>query len=138
MTRLFAILLLLVLSAIAMADEQSRLIAEKLKELDELNRQVVKQLGDLSNYDNKTIYVKARIIPQGDSKYKIKFEKVSTEKIESADPVKGETFIVVTGKITQDKTRTFKLELEDALPPPDDSSENKQEPNNHNAGEEKK
>ncbi|MFA6477076.1 MAG: hypothetical protein WCV67_02120 [Victivallaceae bacterium] len=118
-----------------MADAQSRLIAEKIKELDEINRQVIQQLGDLSKYENKTVYVKAKLIPLGDSRFKVKIDQVSTDKIEFGNCAKDEKIIVVKGKVSQDKAKKFTIDLENVLPPPDDTPKDK---NSKDNGEKKK
>jgi hypothetical protein len=126
------------LSAAAMADAQSRLIAEKIKELDDINRQVIQQLGDLSKYENKTVYVRAKLVPQGDAKYKVKIDQVSTDKIDFGNCAKDEKIIVVKGKVSQDKSNKFTIDLENVLPPPDDSPKDKSSKDNNKSGDKKK
>ncbi len=132
---IFCIIATTALGAAVMADAQSRLIAEKIKELDEINRQVIQQLGDLSKYENKTVYVKAKLIPLGDSRFKVKIDQVSTDKIEFGNCAKDEKIIVVKGKVSQDKTKKFTIDLENVLPPPDDTPKGK---NSKDNGEKKK
>ena len=132
---IFCIIATTALGAAVMADAQSRLIAEKIKELDEINRQVIQQLGDLSKYENKTVYVKAKLIPLGDSRFKVKIDQVSTDKIEFGNCAKDEKIIVVKGKVSQDKAKKFTIDLENVLPPPDDTPKDK---NSKDNGEKKK
>ncbi|MFA6101942.1 MAG: hypothetical protein WC721_07145 [Victivallaceae bacterium] len=132
---IFCIIATTALCAAVMADAQSRLIAEKIKELDEINRQVIQQLGDLSKYENKTVYVKAKLIPLGDSRFKVKIDQVSTDKIEFGNCAKDEKIIVVKGKVSQDKAKKFTIDLENVLPPPDDTPKDK---NSKDNGEKKK
>jgi len=126
------------LSAAVMADAQSRLIADKIKELDDINRQVIQQLGDLSKYENKTVYVKAKLIPDGDAGYKVKIDRISTDKIDFTNCGKNEKIIVVKGKVSQDKARKFTIDLENVLPPPDDSLKDKNSKDNNKSGEKNK
>ncbi len=126
------------LSAAVMADAQSRLIADKIKELDDINRQVIQQLGDLSKYENKTVYVKAKLIPDGDSGYKVKIDRISTDKIDFTSCEKNEKIIVVKGKVSQDKAKKFTIDLENVLPPPDDSPKDKNSKDNNKSGDNKK
>jgi hypothetical protein len=109
---------------------QERLMKAEAEKLQEINRQVVQQLGDLSKYENKTVYVKAKLIPLGDSKYKVKIDKVSTDKIEFGDCAKDEKIIMVKGKVSQDKANKFTIDLENVLPPPADTPKDKNSKDN--------
>jgi hypothetical protein len=123
---------------IAANPAQERLMKAEAENLKDINRQVVQQLGDLSKYENKTVYVKAKLIPLGDSRYKVKIDQVSTDKIEFGNCAKDGKVIVVKGKVSQDKAKKFTLDLENVLPPPDDAPKDKNPKDNNKSGEKNK
>ncbi|MHB9138775.1 MAG: hypothetical protein ACYC4Q_05165 [Victivallaceae bacterium] len=104
---------------------QEKLIKAKAGELDEINRQVIQALGNIEKYDNQTIYIKAKIVPLGDDKFKVIIEKVSAQSLEAGNVAKDEKIIIIKGKVSQDKARKFTIDLENVLPPPDDSPKDK-------------
>ncbi len=120
--------LALALAAVVLAAAniaQEKLIKAKNEELDEINRQVVKALGNIEKYDNQTIYIKAKIVPLGDDKLKVIIEKVSAQRLDAGIVAKDEKIIIIKGKVSQDKARKFTIDLENVLPPPDDSPKDK-------------
>jgi dsDNA-specific endonuclease/ATPase MutS2 len=109
----------------AASDAQERLMKEEAEKLKEINRQVVQALGNIEKYDNQTIYIKAKIVPLGDDKFKVIIEKVSEQSLEAGNVAKDEKIIIIKGKVSQDKARKFTIDLENVLPPPDDSPKDK-------------
>jgi hypothetical protein len=95
--------------------------ADKLKEI---NRQVLASIGDLTQYDNQTIYVRVKLVPQGDDKFKVKIEDISPQKPAAPSSPADEKIIVVKGNVVQGAAREFKLDLEYVLPPPADKEGN--------------
>lgn len=116
---------------------QERLIKSKTEELNEINCQVIQALGNIEKYENQTIYIKAKIIPLGDDKFKVVIEKVSEQSLEAGNVAKDEKIIIIKGKVSQDKARKFTIDLENVLPPPDDSPRDTQNRNNSKTGEKK-
>lgn len=106
---------------------QERLVKAKAEELDEINRQVIQALGNIEKYDNQTIYIKAKIVPLGDDKFKVIIEQVSAQSLEAGSVAKDEKIIIIKGKVSQDKARKFTIDLENVLPPPDDSRKDKKD-----------
>ena len=106
---------------------QERLVKAKAEELDEINRQVIQALGNIEKYDNQTIYIKAKIVPLGDDKFKVIIEQVSAQSLEVGSVAKDEKIIIIKGKVSQDKARKFTIDLENVLPPPDDSRKDKKD-----------
>lgn len=120
--------LALALAAVVLAAAniaQEKLIKSKNEELDEINRQVVKALDNIEKYDNQTIYIKAKIVPLGEDKFKVIIEKVSAQRLDADNVAKDEKIIIIKGKVSQDKARKFTIDLENVLPPPDDSPKDK-------------
>jgi dsDNA-specific endonuclease/ATPase MutS2 len=109
----------------AASDAQERLMKAEAEKLKEINRQVVQALGNIEKYENQTIYIKAKIVPLGDDKFKVIIEKVSEQSLEAGNVVKDEKIIIIKGKVSQDKARKFTIDLENVLPPPDDSPKDK-------------
>lgn len=106
---------------------QERLVKAKAEELDEINRQVIQALGNIEKYDNQTIYIKAKIVPLGDDKFKVIIEQVSVQSPDAGSVAKDEKIIIIKGKVSQDKARKFTIDLENVLPPPDDSRKDKKD-----------
>lgn len=108
------------LSSLLMGDNR-RLMAERTKELQDLNRQVLEKIKGLEQYNGKDIYVKVKIVQKPDGRAEAVIEKISVDKIES-DPsdVTGKV-IYLKGTVSKslDDSR-FKLDLEHVLPPEDD------------------
>lgn len=108
------------LSSLVMGDNR-RLMAEKVKELQDLNRQVLEKIKGLEQYNGKDIYVKVKIVQKPDGSAEAVIEKISVDKIET-DPsdVTGKV-IYLKGTVSKslDDSR-FKLDLEHVLPPGDD------------------
>ena len=109
----------------AASDAQERLMKAEAEKLKEINRQVVQALGNIEKYENQTIYIKAKIVPLGDDKFKVIIEKVSEQSLEDGNVAKDEKIIIIKGKVSQDKARKFTIDLENVLPPPDDSPKDK-------------
>ncbi len=108
------------LSSLLMGDNR-RLMAERTKELQDLNRQVLEKIKGLEQYNGKDIYVKVKIVQKPDGSAEAVIEKISVDKIET-DPsdVTGKV-IYLKGTVSKslDDSR-FKLDLEHVLPPEDD------------------
>lgn len=122
----FGIFLLALTAAFIVAAEtpaQERLMKAEAEKLKEINRQVLETLGDLAKYDNQTIYVKAKLVPQGDDKFKVKIEQVSLKQPEFTVDKSDEKNIVIKGSVTHGTAKEFKLDLEYVLPPPADNAE---------------
>ena len=120
--------LFLTMAAVVLAaanTAQERLVKAKAEELDEINRQVIQALGNIEKYDNQTIYIKAKIVPLGDDKFKVIIEQVSAQSLEAGSVAKDEKIIIIKGRVSQDKSRKFTIDLENVLPPPDDSPKDK-------------
>jgi len=86
---------------------------------------VIQALGNIEKYDNQTIYIKAKIVPLGDDKFKVIIEQVSAQSLEAGSVAKDEKIIIIKGRVSQDKARKFTIDLENVLPPPDDSPKDK-------------
>ena len=110
------------LSSLVRGDNR-RLMAEKVKELQELNRQVLEKIKGLEQYNGKDIYVKVKIVQKPDGSAEAVIEKISVDKIEM-DPADGSGKVLyLKGTVSKslDDSR-FKLDLEHVLPPEEDDN----------------
>jgi len=108
-----------------LSGDNSKLVAEKVKELKKLNEQVLKQIKDLKQYDGKQIYVKVKVLPSPTEKGKtiLKVEKVSVNKIEKKPEDVTGKFIILTGVVDKkDDGDKFKVDLSHVLPGKSDST----------------
>jgi hypothetical protein len=121
MEKRIIILLLLALSPWLSGDNR-RLMAEKVNELNELNRQVLEKIKDIEKYNDKDIYVKAKAVQKDDGTVEVVIEKISVDRIKQSSGDAGKVFYLKgkVGKSTDDSK--FKLDLEHVLPENDNSS----------------
>lgn len=106
-----------------LSGDNRRLVAEKVNELNELNRLVLEKIRNIEKYNDKNIYVKARAFQKEDGSVQVVIEKISVDKIEqSPNDINGKVFYLKgkVGKSTDDSK--FKLDLEHVLPPEKDNS----------------
>lgn len=119
---LFIIMAVMVLSPLLDGDN-SRLVAEKVKELKQLNDEILKQIKDVGKYQGKQIYVKVKVLPaiQEKGKTVLKVEQVSVNKIEmDPEEITGK-FIYLTGMVSKSDTKDkFNVDLSHVLPPEED------------------
>lgn len=124
MKYLFICALMMVLSPFSNGDNR-RLVAEKTKELEDINKQILAQIKDLDSYKGKDVYVKVRIIDKGNGVLEAVIEKIALDKI-VADPAEKAAKVIylkrTVGKIADDSK--FKLDLEHVLPENDTGSDN--------------
>ncbi|MBN2640947.1 MAG: hypothetical protein JXR78_04800 [Victivallales bacterium] len=121
---LFIIMAVMVLSPLLDGDN-SRLVAEKVKELRQLNDEILKQIKDVGKYQGKQIYVKVKVLPAVQEKGKtvLKVEKVSVDKIEKDPEEITGKFIYLTGMVSKSDTKNkFNVDLSHVLPPEEDDN----------------
>jgi hypothetical protein len=121
---LFIIMAVMVLSPLLDGDN-SRLVAEKVKELKQLNDEILKQIKDVGKYQGKQIYVKVKVLPAVEAKGKtvLKVEKVSVDKIEKDPEEITGKFIYLTGMVSKSDTKNkFNVDLSHVLPPEEDDN----------------
>lgn len=123
MKRRIIILILLALSPLLSGDNR-RLVAEKIKELNDLNKLVAEKIKNMEKYNGKDIYVKAKAVQKDDGTVEMVIEKISIDKIEqSPDDVTGGKVFYLKGKVDKPSDDSkFKLDLEHVLPEDDNSS----------------
>lgn len=105
--------------------DNSRLVAEKVKELRQLNDEILKQIKDVGKYQGKQIYVKVKVLPAVQEKGKtvLKVEKVSVDKIEKDPEEITGKFIYLTGMVSKSDTKNkFNVDLSHVLPPEEDDN----------------
>jgi hypothetical protein len=91
-----------------------------IKELSELNKLVVENSADISKYENKTVWMKAKILELPDNRLKVKIEELSASEPSPGakkETVKKDSDVYIKGKIIRNADRTFKLDIEHVLPP---------------------
>ncbi|OGV34211.1 MAG: hypothetical protein A2020_04300 [Lentisphaerae bacterium GWF2_45_14] len=113
------------LSLLASGDNR-RLMAERVKELQELNRQVLEKIKGLEQYSGKDIYVKVRVVQKPDGSSVAIVDKISIDKIE-LDPadVAGKV-LYLKGTVSKSlDDSVFKLDLEHVLPEEGDAAAGK-------------
>ncbi|OGV50342.1 MAG: hypothetical protein A2017_15350 [Lentisphaerae bacterium GWF2_44_16] len=103
--------------------DNRRLVAEKVNELNELNRLVLEKIRNIEKYNDKDIYVKARAFQKEDGSVQVVIEKISVDKIEqSPNDINGKVFYL-KGKVGKSTDNSkFKLDLKHVLPPEKDNS----------------
>jgi hypothetical protein len=108
----------LLLPLLHVAGATTTLQEQKSAELKEINRQVLAQILDLAKYEGKDIYIKAKILDQGDGKLLVKVEKITVDKTELAQDKPIVRTVYLKGKVGKaaDDAK-FKLDLEHVLPP---------------------
>ena len=109
-------MLLAALSPFLRGDNRT-LVAEKARELEEINRQILAQIKDLKQYNNRKVYVKVKIMDLGGGKIKAVIEKISVDRIDitAADP--AVRMVYLKGKVEKlSDDSKFTLDLERVLP----------------------
>lgn len=108
------------------SDAQKILIAQRVKELKELNDAVLKNSKILEDYNNQSVYVKARLIERENNSYELILKEVSRSPIDDSNiwyeptiPEKTDDFIYLQGKVlkTTDTDTRFRLDIDSVLPP---------------------
>eukprot|EP00828_Plagiopyla_frontata_P013986 TRINITY_DN1846_c0_g1_i5.p4 TRINITY_DN1846_c0_g1~~TRINITY_DN1846_c0_g1_i5.p4 ORF type:complete len:151 (-),score=31.15 TRINITY_DN1846_c0_g1_i5:503-955(-) len=122
---LFIIMAVMVLSPLLDGDN-SKLVAEKVKELKQLNDEILKQIKDVGKYQGKQIYVKVKVLPavKENGKTVLKVEKVSVDKIEKDPEEITGKFIYLTGMVSKSDTKNkFNVDLSHVLPPEEEEED---------------
>ncbi len=126
--RIFFIIMTTMMLSPCLRGDNSKLVAEKVKELKKLNQQVLKQIKDVKKYNGKKIYVKVKVLPSPNEKGKtvLKVEKISVNKIEKKPEDVTGKFIILTGVVENNNDKKeFKVDLSHVLPREDDSASGK-------------
>jgi hypothetical protein len=100
--------------------DNKKLIAEKVKELQELNRLVISQIKNPEQLNGKKIFVRVKILPGTDKKVKFKIEKISIEQIQKTAESEKD-IIYLKGKVKKTDKNDYKVDLSHILPKPEES-----------------
>lgn len=102
---------------------QRELIEKRKTELQNLSNEILKKIKNIDKYNNKKIYVKAKVIQKKNNTYELQIEKVSLNEFSSeeasvdAGDVSTDKFIYVEGEVSSQPDKSFSLDIEDVLPP---------------------
>jgi hypothetical protein len=100
--------------------DNKKLIAEKVKELQELNRLVISKIKNPEQFNGKNIFVRVKILPGTDKKVKFKVEKISVEQIQKPAESEKDT-IYLKGQVKKTDKNDYKVDLSHILPKPEES-----------------
>ena len=100
--------------------DNKKLIAEKVKELQELNRLVISKIKDPEQLNGKNIFVRVKILPRTDKKVKFKVEKISVKEIQKPTEAEKDT-IYLKGKVKKTDKNDYKVDLSHILPKPEEN-----------------
>lgn len=128
MKKIPAIIFLLVSSGFLMASEsaQQTLVRERVQELKQLNTALLENSGLLDSYNNKDVYVKARLVEKDNNSFALVLKEVSTSPIDDSErwrepliPENSGNILYLQGKVSDKKNATgnFHLDIENVLPP---------------------
>ncbi len=125
MKHIFAyIFLSLICIGLAASDANKVLIQKRVKELKELNEAVLKNSKILENYNDQSVYVKARIVEKENNSYELILKEVSSSPIDDSDnwhtptiPEKTNDFIYLQGKVHKTPDTKFTIDFDNILPP---------------------
>ena len=99
---------------------QQKLINKRIKELKELSNVLVSSSVDLNKYNNKDVYIKARLVDKENGNFKIIISEISTNKSgskkENSDSIQN-GYVYFKGRVLTEGEDNFKLDIEHVLPP---------------------
>lgn len=96
----------------------SKLIAQKIKELKELNELVLKTIKAPEQFNGKNIFVQVKILPNNGKNVRFKVEKISINKIKPANSTSNNT-LYLKGKVEKSGSDNYKVDLSHVLPESD-------------------
>jgi hypothetical protein len=102
---------------------QKELIEKRKAELHSLSEAILKKIKNIEKYNNKKIYIKAKVLPKGDSTYEFLINKVSLNEFSSEetpvdpDDISTDKFIYLEGEVYSSPDESFSLDIKDVLPP---------------------
>lgn len=125
MKYLLTILFAFLISLVSLAyDTNKALVRQRVKELKELNDAVLENSKILENYNNQSVYVKARLIEKENNSFELQLKEVSSSPIDDSDrwyepsPFdKNNDIIYLKGKVIKTPDTKFKIDINSVLPP---------------------
>ena len=125
MKLLLTVLIASLICVTSMSSDASKdLISQRVKELKELNDAVLENSKILENYNNQSVYVKARLIEKDNNSFELLLKEVSSSPIDDSDrwyepspSNKNNDIIYLQGKVIKTIDTKFKIDIDSVLPP---------------------
>ena len=125
MKHLFIFLIASLLSSAIMASDANKaLISQRVKELKELNDAVLENSKILENYNNQSVFVKAKLIEKDNNSFELLLKEVSSSPIDDSDrwyepspSNKDNDIIYLQGKVIKTPDTNFRIDIDSVLPP---------------------